>query len=87
LSDLAFAPDNGTRFPFSLSYHAAWRLLQALEASVDELNGEHDAEYCASVRATLTTEMQHLAAWFRQHGGYDKEADFLRIEAKLYPAA
>jgi hypothetical protein len=85
MSEVAFASDNGTRFPFTLSYHSAWRLLQALEESVDDLETEADAEYRDSLRATLITELTHLAAWFRQHSGYDKEEDFLRIEAKLNP--
>lgn len=80
----AFAADNSTRFPFTLSWQSAWRLLIALDKAVDDLDNETDVEYKQMVAKTLFTELQYLSAWIRQYASdYVSEEQFEEIEAKL----
>jgi hypothetical protein len=67
-----------------LSWHSAWRLLDSLEQAVYDIDSETDLESRELARATLATELQHLAAWLRQYSGYDCEEQLAGIENRLY---
>ena len=87
MSEQSFASDNSTRFPFALSWHSASMLLLSLEQAVEDLVTETDAEYRALLVKTYTAEATHLAAWIRQHGGYDCEDRFAALADRLHSEA
>jgi len=77
MTTLFLAPDNSTRFIFTLSQHSAWVLLHAYAEKVEERSDELSYK-------TAITELQHLYGWFKENCDYeDWQDEFREIDKKI----